>query len=139
MSGQLKTNTGKRGPGGRRECLVCGLQHQLAAPDIADRVREPVCIKCDSPLFSQSDGSTLTMDIAHQHETVARALDKFESALNQAWQHSYAENLRLIVGGGLIRDAVLAELFFKKSRGTVLDFSEENRGAVIIRIRPALF
>jgi hypothetical protein len=109
--------------------------HQLTAPDIADRAREAVCIKCDSPLFSQSDGSTITVDIAHHHETVARALDKFELALNKVWQQSYAENLRLIVGGGLIRDAVLAELFFKKSRGTVLDFSEENRGAVLISIR----
>lgn len=112
------------------------MQHQLPALDIADRAREPVCIKCDSPLFSQSDGSTVTVDIAHQHETVARALDKFELALNRVWQQSCAENLRLVVGGGLIRDAVLAELFFKKSRGTVLDFSEENRGAVLIRIRP---
>ncbi|MDO8910016.1 MAG: hypothetical protein Q7W55_16135 [Pseudohongiella sp.] len=111
------------------------MQHQLEAPDIADRAREPVCVKCDSPLFSQGDGSTITVDIAHHHETVARAVDKFELALNQVWQQSCAENLRLIVGGGLIRDAVLAELYFKKSRGTVLDFSEENRGAVLVRIR----
>lgn len=136
MSAQQK-NT-QSGRTGRRECLVCGMQHQLQATDIADRAREPVCIKCDSPLFSQSDGSTITVDIAHHHETVARALDKFEQTLNQVWQQTYAENLRLIVGGGLIRDAVLAELFFKKNRGTVLDFTEENRGAVLIQIRPSV-
>jgi hypothetical protein len=114
------------------------MQHHLQAPDIADRSQEPLCDKCDSPLFSQSDGSTFTLDIAHQHETVTRALDKFEHALNHIWQQSYAENLRLVVGGGLIRDAVLAELFFKKSRGSVLDFCEENRGAVLIKIRPSI-
>lgn len=135
MSGQKSKS--ESGQPRRRECLVCGMQHQLAAPDIADRAREPVCIKCDSPLFSQSDGSTRTVDIAHHHETVARALDKFEQTLNQVWQQTYAEHLRLIVGGGLIRDAVLAELFFKKSRGTVLGFEEENRGAVLIKIRPS--
>lgn len=134
---RIKAETGGTGRPGNRECLICGMQHQLPAPDIADRAREPVCIKCDSPLFSQSDGSTLTVDIAHHHETVARALDKFEQTLNHVWQHSCAENLRLVVGGGLIRDAVLAELFFKKSRGTVLDFCEENRGAVLIKIRPS--
>lgn len=111
------------------------MQHQQAAPDITDRAQDPACIKCDSPMFSLSDGSTVTVDIAHHHETVVKALEKFEHALNRVWKQSHAGNLRLIVGGGLIRDAVLAELFYKKSRGTVLDYSEENRGALLIRIR----
>lgn len=137
MLRRIKAGADESGRTGSRECLICGMQHRLPAPDIADRAREPVCIKCDSPLFSQSDGSTITVDIAHHHETVVRALDKFEQTLNVVWQQSCAENLRLVVGGGLIRDAVLAELFFKKSRGTVLDFTEENRGAVLIKIRQA--
>lgn len=135
MSERKQTRSPGTGKSVKRACLSCGMQHQEAAPDIADRAQDPVCIKCDSPMFSLSDGSTLTVDIAHHHETVVKALDKFELVLNQVWQQSHAENLRLIVGGGLIRDAVLAELFFKKSRGTVLDYSEENRGAVLIRIR----
>jgi hypothetical protein len=84
---------------------------------------------------SVSDGSTITGDIAHHRETVVQAVEKFELTLNRVWKQTHAQTLRLIVGGGLIRDAVLAELYFKKSRGTVLDFSEENRGALIIRIR----
>lgn len=119
----------------QRECLSCGMLHHQLAPDIADRERDPVCIKCDSPIFGLSDGSTVTVDIAHQRETVLQAIEKFEQNLNRVWKQTHAQNLRLIVGGGLIRDAVLAELFFKKSRGTVLDFSEENRGALLIRIR----
>ena len=119
----------------KRECLSCGMHHQQLAPDIADRVSAPLCIKCDAPLFSLSDGSTITVDIAHHHETVVQAVEKLELTLNRVWKQSHAQTLRLIVGGGLIRDAVLAELYFKKSRGTVLDFSEENRGSLIIRIR----
>ena len=91
----------------KRECLNCGMHHQQPAPDIADRVSE----------------------------TVVQAVEKLELTLNKIWRQTHAQTLRLIVGGGLIRDAVLAELYFKKSRGTVLDFSEENRGSLIIRIR----
>jgi hypothetical protein len=72
---------------------------------------------------------------AYHRETVVQAVEKLELTLNRIWRQTHAQTLRLIVGGGLIRDAVLAELYFKKSRGTVLDFSEENRGSLIIRIR----
>lgn len=123
----------------KRQCLVCGLEHRLVAPSLLDRVEEPVCIKCDSPLFSLGDGSQLTVDIAHQHETVKQALAKFEQTLERVWQTTYASDLRLVVGGGLIRDAVLAELHFRKSQGTVTDFIEENRGAVQIRLRDNCF
>ena len=117
-----------------RECLLCGMLNVVCLPDIAEGLGGLVCAKCDSDLMAQSDGSTLTIDIAHHHETVLQALTKFEHALNQAW-HGYTAKLRLIVGGGLIRDAVLAELFFKRSQGIVLNFSEENRGALLIRVR----
>lgn len=129
--------SGDTGRAGGRACLLCGMQHRVPAPEITDRAADVLCSKCDSPLFSQGDGSTITVDIAHHHETVARALEKFEQTLNQVWQCTYASHVRLIVGGGLIRDAVLAELFFKRSRGTVLDFVEENRGAVLVSIRRA--
>ncbi len=94
-----------------------------------------LCIKCDSDLFMQTDGSTLSIDIAHHRETVKEAIQKFQNALNKAWQETYAAQLRLVVGGGQIRDAVLAELFFLKSKGVVREYSEENRGAVLVKIR----
>ncbi|HDZ08183.1 hypothetical protein [Pseudohongiella sp.] len=118
-----------------RQCLFCGLLDSRTPGEIADRHLEPVCVKCDTPLWSQSDGSTVTVDIAHQRETVAQALGKFKEALSRSWQRSHAEHLRLIVGGGLIRDAVLGELFFLNSKGIVLAFEEENRGAVLVRLR----
>ncbi len=121
-----------------RECLYCGLLHAQPTGAIADRHLEPFCAKCDSPLWSQSDGSTRTVDIAHQRETVSQALMKFHDALDRSWRQSHAENVRLIVGGGLIRDAVLGELHFMHSKATILDYLEENRGAVLVRIRKPL-
>jgi len=118
----------------QRQCLQCGMLHDIRPLDIRDRASGPECVKCDSPLMEQSDGSTLTMDIAHNHETVPQALSTYEQALDSAWQ-GYARNVRLVVGGGAIRDAVLGELHFMKQSGTVRDVSEENRGAVLVRIR----
>lgn len=123
----------------KRQCLVCGLEHRLVPHSVLDRAAEPVCIKCDSPLFSVGDGSTLMVDIAHQHETVKQALAKFETSLERMWQQGYACDLRLVVGGGLIRDAILAELYYRKGQGVVLDYTEENRGAVIIHLRESVF
>lgn len=117
-----------------RECLYCGMLQPAPSLLISERARQPQCIKCDAPLMDLHDGSTLTLDIAHHHETVAQALDKLDRALARAWQ-AYARSVRLIVGGGVIRDAVLAELYFMHSKGTVLEVHEENRGAVLVRIR----
>ena len=118
-----------------RECLNCGMLHQVRLlPD--EPPVEQLCSKCDSPLFAQTDGSTLTVDIAHQRETVAQALDKFARALNRG-RHSYARQVRLIVGGGAIRDAVLGELHYQRSTQQIIGFVEEggNRGALLVRIR----
>jgi hypothetical protein len=121
---------------GKRECLHCGMLHLVSLPDFEEQASQQYCDKCDSPLFGQSDGSTLTVDIAHHRETVAQALQKLESALTDAW-HGYTSQVRLIVGGGAIREAVLAELHFKQSKKRIVSVIEEggNRGSVLVRIR----
>lgn len=117
------------------QCQNCGMVHTQPPGDILDRRPEPSCTKCDSPLWSLSDGSTLTVDIAHQRETVAEAQFKFRGVLDEAWRESRAAWLRLIVGGGVIRDAVLAELFYLRQQGVVLGFEDENRGVIRVQIR----
>jgi len=109
--------------------------HQFEPGSILDRAMQPSCSKCDTPLFDVSDGSTRTIDIAHQRETVPQAIAKMHEALEYAWQFTYAGNLRLIVGGGLIRDTVLGELHYLAGRGILLAYHEENRGAVLLKIR----
>ena len=123
------------GRGKQRECLNCGMEHTLQPGSIIDRCHEPFCHKCDASLWELSDGSTVTVDIAHSRETVAQAIEKLNQALEDVWQRTFAAELRVIVGGGLIRDAVLAELHFRHHSGVVLAYQEENRGAVLVRIR----
>lgn len=120
----------------QRECLVCGMPAdcgRLHLPDLPPRLH---CLKCDSELFAQSDGSRLTIDIAHRHETVAQALRKLDAALVEAWQSS-ARDLRLVVGGGVIRREVLGQLHYYRGCGYLLDYAEEspNHGAVLVKIR----
>lgn len=121
--------------GRQRACLNCGMQHMLQPGSIIDRCNQQFCIKCDASLWELSDGSTVTVDIAHNRETVAEAVAKLNRALEDVWRRSYAANLRVVMGGGLIRDAVLAELHYRHHSGVVLGYQEENRGAVLVRIR----
>lgn len=119
-----------------RECLYCGMPAQVPRLNPDDLPPSRICLKCDSDLYSQSDGSVLTRDIAHQQESVKQALAKLGTSLIEAWE-GYACSLRLVVGGGLIRREVLGQLAWLQSQGAILDYSEDspNRGAILVRIR----
>ena len=94
------------------------------------------CPKCDQNLYLQHDGSFLTRDIAHQRETVARALEKLSALLLEGWR-GYYRGVRIIVGGGLIREEVLAQLRYYRERGIVREYREDspNRGAIVVALR----
>jgi predicted RNA-binding Zn-ribbon protein involved in translation (DUF1610 family) len=119
-----------------RECLSCGMTVAVSNFDYKEKHSAQYCPKCDSDLFSQTDGSCLTKDIAHQHETVSQAMDKMHELLNQAYAGCF-EKLRLVVGNGLIKDEVLGQLYFLKEKGHILSYVEadKNYGAIIVRIR----
>jgi len=95
-----------------------------------------VCPKCDQDLYLQHDGSFLTRDIAHSRETVARALEKLDKLLLDGWR-SHGRGVRIIVGGGLIREQVLGQLYYYRSRGIVREFHEDspNHGAIVAVLR----
>src|SRR5690554_3654867 len=93
-----------------RQCLHCGMRVTVAYADYEESLAL-VCPKCDGRLFRQSDGSVLTRDIAHGGETVVEALAKLDDSLEQAWR-GYCRALRVIVGGGLIREEVLGQLHY---------------------------
>lgn len=97
---------------------------------------QQACLKCDSDLYAQHDGSCLTRDIAHQHETIERALQKLEATIIAAWEGQY-RTMRLIVGGGVIRSAVLGQLQHYQQQGLLRSCAEEspNRGAILVQIR----
>lgn len=95
-----------------------------------------LCIKCDENLYLQNDGSCLTGDIAHQHETCARALQKLDALLLAGWE-GYYRNVRIVVGGGLIREQVLGQLHYYQGQRRLLSFREEspNKGAILVSLR----
>lgn len=108
-------------------CLDCGMS--------VDETLE-FCPKCDNALNLQHDGSTITVDIAHQGERVTEALQKMQSEIDLA-RKGVAKRLRLIVGSGLIRDEVLLLLRDLEFRGEIIDFEAEafNAGAVLVRLK----
>jgi len=94
------------------------------------------CPKCDDQLDRQSTGLVLTVDIAHQGERVHEALAKLSHWCDIADQQR-ASGLRLIVGSGLIREAILAELRMRQMCGEIAHFAQDgqNQGAVLVRLR----
>ncbi|PCI75616.1 MAG: hypothetical protein COB20_12520 [SAR86 cluster bacterium] len=108
-------------------CLVCGMH-------VSENTRS--CPKCDNALDLQHDGSTITVDIAHDGERVSEALRKMQSEIDSA-SKGVAMRIRLVVGSGLIRDEVLLALRDLKFRGDVRDFESEptNAGAVLVRLK----
>jgi len=110
-----------------RICLNCGMHVEGSAPS---------CPKCDNPLDLQHDGSTITVDIAHQGERVHEALQKMQNEIALA-RKGVAMNIRLIVGSGLIRDEVILSLRDLEFRGDIKSFEAEpfNAGAVLVRLK----
>ena len=108
-------------------CLDCGMS-------VSETMR--YCPKCDNALNLQHDGSTVTVDIAHQGEGVSEALRKMQSEIDLA-RKSVAKCIRFVVGSGLIRDEVLLVLRDLSFRGDILGFEPEsfNAGAVMVRLK----
>jgi len=108
-------------------CLDCGMS-------VSETMR--YCPKCDNALNLQHDGSTITVDIAHQGERVSEALQKMQSEIDLA-RKGVTMCIRLVVGSGLIRDEVLLALCDLKFRGDVKDFEPEslNAGSVLVRLK----
>jgi len=119
-----------------RECLNCGMQLAQSSIDLENLPPALSCPKCDENVYLQTDGSCLTRDIAHNRETIERALDKLDECLVAAWS-AYAAEVRVIVGGGRIREQILGQLQYYRDQGRVIDYSEDspNYGAILIRIR----
>ena len=108
-------------------CLDCG----MSVDDDTD-----YCPKCDNALNLQHDGSTVTVDIAHQGERISEALHKMQSEIDLA-RKGVSKCIRLVVGSGLIREEVLLVLRDLKFRGDIIGFESEsyNSGAVLVILK----
>jgi hypothetical protein len=119
-----------------RRCLRCGMSTTAARFDLDQAPPKLRCSKCDDELYRQHDGRFLTRDIAHGRETIARAMEKLDELLLEGWR-GYSRGVRVVVGGGLIRDEVLGQLRYYRERGIVSSFREDspNRGAIVVVLR----
>ena len=94
------------------------------------------CPKCDNDLSTQHDGSTITVDIAHQGEKVSEALKKMQREVDLA-RRGVAMRIRIIVGSGLIREEARTVLGDLEYRGEIksFDLEKKNPGAVLINLK----
>lgn len=110
-----------------RECLECGFECDL---------RDTTCRKCDARLSEQTDGSTVTVDIAHRNETIAEATDKLSKAIRRELGRR-TQSLRVITGRAAIRESIRKHLLSLKSAGRIVRFQQDGRnpGAFLVGLR----
>jgi hypothetical protein len=98
--------------------------------------RTLACPKCDANVYLQHDGTLLTGDVAHRRETIGRALEKLDELLLEGWR-GYYKGVRIVVGGGSIREEVRAQLRHYAGRGIVREHRDEsaNPGAIVAILR----
>ncbi len=98
--------------------------------------RERRCPKCDNRLDLQTDGSTISVDIAHQGERVHDALKKLHREIKSA-KVGVAQYLRLVVGTGVIREEAMRTLQDLEQRKVIIrfDLENENSGAIVAKLK----
>ena len=108
-------------------CLNCGMR-------IDRNVRR--CPKCDNQLDEQTDGSTITVDIAHNGERVHEALRKMNRQVEAA-NRGVAQYIRFIVGSGVIREEAIMSLGDLERRGTIVhqEIERGNGGAILVKLK----
>ncbi len=111
----------------RRCCLECSFP--VAESD-------KVCPKCDAPLAGQTDGSTVTIDIAHRKQRIPQAIEQLQSSV-ALHQRNTTQFLRVIVGGDRIRNAAMMELRSMQNQGLIVQFGQDDRnpGAMIVMLK----
>jgi len=107
-------------------CHQCGMDFE---PECG------TCPKCDFGVYDQNKALTYTRDIAHDRQTVDQAITQFYATLNAARKENYG-SVRLIVGGGKIKEEIGALLETEKWSGGIQRFELEqpNTGAYFIKL-----
>jgi len=119
------------------DCLQCGM---ILSREMSH------CPKCDDLLDQQTDGHVVTVDIAHDRETVRVAITKLNKTLDEV-NRDRGAGARFIVGSGRIREAIGAELRIREAIGAELatylyrkeilsfEFEGNNQGAILVMLR----
>ena len=94
------------------------------------------CPKCDNHLDEQTDGSTVTVDIAHNGERVHEALRRMQDQV-ETENRGVAQYIRFIVGSGVIREEAMASLGDLKRRGVIIhqEVARSNGGSILVKLK----
>lgn len=108
------------------DCANCGMTYEADLDN---------CPKCDFGKYEQNLTNTLTRDIAHNRQTVRLAEQEFYRAIEDAKQQGYGR-LRLIVGGGIIREETqnLLDTAVWQKNITGFEIEHPNKGAFLVRL-----
>lgn len=93
------------------------------------------CPKCDYGRFDQNLTKRLSVDVAHNLQTIDQATQQFYQALAQAKREKYHE-LRVVVGGNLINAEIGRVLEAERWKNQIHSFTNEpgNKGAYLVRL-----
>ncbi len=94
------------------------------------------CPKCDNQLDEQTDGSTVTVDIAHNGERVHEALRKMHDHVEAA-NRGVAQYIRFVVGSGVIKEEAMMSLESLERRKIIVhqEFEPGNGGAILVKLK----
>ena len=93
------------------------------------------CPKCDYGITEQNRRDTYTRDVAHNRQTVAEASAELYSVLDTAKREQFGY-VRLVVGGGRIKEEIGHLLETEQWRGTIRSFELDhpNTGAYLVKL-----
>lgn len=108
------------------QCQQCGMSYDSSLKN---------CPKCDFGRFDHNIGQRMSVDVAHNLQTVVVATEQFYDALAQAKRECFSE-LEVVVGGGLINHEIASILEAEVWKASIRDYHQEpnNRGAYILRL-----
>jgi hypothetical protein len=108
-------------------CLNCGMR-------IDSDTRH--CPKCDNHLDEQTDGSTVTVDIAHNGERVHEALRKMHDQIETA-NRGVSQYIRFVVGSGIIKEEAMMSLESLERRKVIVrqELEPGNSGAILVKLK----
>ena len=94
------------------------------------------CPKCDNQLDEQTDGSTVTVDIAHNGERVHEALRKMHDLIEAA-NRGVTQYIRFIVGSGIIKEEAMMSQEALERRKVIVrqEIERGNSGAILVKLK----
>ena len=110
-----------------RECIKCHFC-------VDDNVR--YCLKCDTDLDLQTDGSVFTIDIAHHGQTREQAISEIDEIVGESKKNLF-QYIRFIVGSGIISEEALKHLSWLQYSKAIIEFDFEpgNKGSILVKVK----